>query len=88
MPWILTTFSLLGKCSTWFGYLQSLPRTTVGIGLLWGIDEAWADGNQGHEVRADARQAAALAAGTEIARELLGEDGGDIVVSMLFAPTS
>ena len=57
---------------------------TVGIALLWGIDEAWADSDQGQEVKVDARQAAALAAGTEIERELVAEDGGDVTVSVLF----
>ncbi|KIP05485.1 hypothetical protein PHLGIDRAFT_119783 [Phlebiopsis gigantea 11061_1 CR5-6] len=70
---------LLGERSRWFGYLQSLPRATVGIALLWGTGEAWADSIQGQEVTSDGRQAAVLAAGTEIEREFRGEDGENIM---------
>ena len=47
---------------------------------MWGTDEAWADGIQGQEVTSDARQAAVLAAGTEIEREFRGEEGENIMV--------
>ena len=50
---------------------------------MWGTNEAWADGTQGHQVTSDARQAALLAAGTEIERELCGADGENILVSQI-----
>lgn len=31
-----TVYSLLGSCSEWAGYLQSLPQKAVPIGLFWG----------------------------------------------------
>lgn len=71
---------LLGECSRWHGYLQSLPKHTVPIALLWGIDEAWTD--QGEEACEDARRAAALSAGTEIEKELLGDEGVSLLVRL------
>lgn len=69
-----------GAHSRWHGYLQSLPQRTVPIALLWGIDEAWKD--QGREAHDDARQAAALAAGTEMVGEFLGEESSSVLVRL------
>ena len=35
-----TIYSLLGSCSEWAGYLQSLPQKAVPIGLFWGYKYA------------------------------------------------
>ncbi|KAH8093737.1 SET domain-containing protein, partial [Cristinia sonorae] len=58
---------LQGSRSFWFGYLQSLPRRTVGIAVLWGAQTQAQD--------EDGRTARAWAVGTEIEKELRGEDG-------------
>ena len=78
----LTVPRLLGEYSKWSGYLQSLPPHTAPIALLWGINEAWTNSDQGHGAVEDAQQAARLACGTEIERELLGDECGYVVVRL------
>ncbi|TCD68415.1 hypothetical protein EIP91_010816 [Steccherinum ochraceum] len=80
---------LKGSNSRWFGYLQSLPRGTVGIALLWGARSVKEDQsaaqhpNASHPLKyeEDGEQARLWASGTEIEKELKGEDGMDLLVS-------
>lgn len=73
---------MLGEHSRWSGYLQSLPRSTVGIALLWGTDQRPfnLDSEDDEDRHEDFRDAATIAVGTEIRKELGGEEGGHFMV--------
>lgn len=64
------------EASRWYGYLQSLPRETVPIALLWGHRDALGLDPDGE----DARE---WIAGTEVERTLHAEENQHPMVGLL-----